>query len=52
MLRHDLVAMVRHKIGREYSHEVSAIWITDPEKKKFRQQSGKGVKCRNESCGV
>ena len=52
VLRHDFVAMVRHKPGREWSPEVFAIWIADPEKKKFRRQPGKGVECRNELYGI
>jgi len=52
VIRHDLVAMVRHVNAREWSKEVEAVWIADPKTGRFIAQSGKNIECRNEGYGV
>jgi hypothetical protein len=52
VIRHDLVAMVRHVKAREWSKEVEAVWIADPKAGRFIAQSGKNFDCRNEGYGV
>ncbi|MBI2746250.1 MAG: hypothetical protein HYX45_11760 [Burkholderiales bacterium] len=52
VIRHDLVAMVRHVNAREWSKEVEAVWIADPEARHFIAQFGKNIECRNEGYGV
>lgn len=52
VIRHDLVAMVRHVNAREWSKEVEAVWIADPKEGRFIVQSSKDIECRNEGYGV
>jgi hypothetical protein len=51
-IRHDLIAMVRHSKSREWSKDVAAVWVADPEVGQFVQREGSGVECRNEGYGV
>ena len=51
-LRNDMIAMVKHTDGREWSEQVLNIWIADPAAKSFTKTSGEGVSCRNESYGI
>ena len=52
VIRHDLVAMVRHVKAREWSKEIEVVWIADPKAGSFIAQSGKNIECRNEGYGV
>ena len=52
VIRHDLIAMVRHVGAREWSKEVEAVWIADPKAGRFIAQSGRNIECRNEGYGV
>lgn len=52
VVRHDLVAMVRHVNAREWSKEVEAVWIAAPKAGRFTAQSGNNIECRNEGYGV
>ncbi|MBI2744211.1 MAG: hypothetical protein HYX45_01385 [Burkholderiales bacterium] len=52
VIRHDLVAMVRHVNTREWSKEVVTAWIADPKAGRFISLSGRGIECRNEGYGI
>jgi hypothetical protein len=52
VLRQDLIAMVRHAANKQWSRDVSSIWIADPAAKKFVRRDPRGVDCKNERYGV
>jgi len=52
VLRHDVLALVKHRSKVEWSGDIRAVWIASPEAKAFSPRSPAGVVCRNEGYGV
>ena len=51
-IRDDLLAFVRHAPGRQWSTQLSSLWIADPARRSFRVAKTEGVTCLNEGYGV
>jgi hypothetical protein len=51
-VRHDLIAMVRHSKAREWSNDVAAVWVAEPNAGQFMARKIEGIECRNEGYGV
>jgi hypothetical protein len=52
MLRDDVLVIVRHKSGQEWSSAVKGVWLAEPRTKAFVALGSQNVECRNESYGV
>ena len=51
-LRHDVLAIVRHRPKREWSADVRAVWVASPGQRAFVRRSKQGVTCRDEGFGI
>lgn len=52
VLRHDILAFVKHRQNLEWSRNVRRLWQADPVAGKFRPVTSSNVECRNEGYGV
>jgi hypothetical protein len=52
LLRHDVLALVKHRKGKEWSEDVRSVWVADPSARAFVPHNPKRVACRNEGHGV
>ncbi|WP_127478453.1 hypothetical protein [Sulfurivermis fontis] len=52
VLRHDVIAFVRHAESREWSSDIHSFWFVDAKAKAFTKSRPKQVTCRNEGYGV
>ena len=50
--RDDVIVVVKLSEKREYSSEISKIWVALPEKKQFSILQFKSAECRNEGYGI
>lgn len=51
-LRYDVIALVKHSEGRQWSRDVSRLWIASPDKRAFLPADTRDVSCLNEGWGV
>ena len=52
VLRHNVIAIVRHTEKREWSKDVLSMWLANAEAKSFAKGSTHQATCRNERYGV
>lgn len=52
LLRQDVLALVKHRKGEEWSPDVRSVWVADPDARAFVPHNPRGVACHNEGYGV
>ncbi|MEK8051463.1 hypothetical protein AACH10_14515 [Ideonella sp. DXS22W] len=51
-LRDDVIAIVQHRKGVEWSRSVAKAWIADPKARAFSPTPTQAITCRNEGVGL